>query len=212
MAQGPVWVTLTPTQPGMELTVRQVPQISVPYEGAKLPTGFQALIRNLGPIAETFRLTFPTIPGFTLFNSGDTITVPAGDVGETGIYLVPTDQVPPPGTPISITVTAASITPVSPQRSAVLFAAAPNRADSALTATQSLSFPMPEVHGVTLVSTPAAPETTPGMPVTTTINVKAVGNMPETVTLVAACRRGCRRVTWGRSRWLSASRGRSRSR
>ena len=89
-AQTTVEVTITPTQPGISFAVAPDPQFTVPFNGAQLPTAFRATIQNLGPAADTYNLTFSNVPsGFTLLNSGTSVTVPAGQTGILGIYLAP---------------------------------------------------------------------------------------------------------------------------
>jgi len=167
VAQSVVNVTITPTQPGITLAVQPDTQLTVPFQGAQLPTAFRAVIHNSGPTADTFNLTFPTVPdGFTLLNSGTTVTIPAGETGIVGVYLVPTTgEIPPPGTPASFTVTATSAT------------------NSAITQTQTETFTTPEVHAVTQISPPAAPNASPGSPVTTTITLQNQGNVSENTAL-----------------------------
>jgi uncharacterized membrane protein len=168
VAQGVVLVTLTPTQPGITLAVQLDNLFTVPFQGAQLPTAFEALIHNSRPTAETFNLTFPTAPdGFTILNSGTNVTIPAGETGVIGIYLEPTGQLPPPGTRVSFTVSVSSTT------------------DPAITSTGTQSFTIPEMHGISLASIPASPSSTPGVPVTTTITLQNVGNVPENITLAA---------------------------
>ena len=142
VAQSVVNVTITPTQPGITLAVQPDTLFTVPFQGAQLPTAFQAVIHNNGPAADTYNLSFSNIPsGFTLLNSGTTVTIPAGQTGIVGIYLVPTTgQIPPPGTPASFTVTATSTT------------------NPAITSTQTESFTVPEIYGVTQISPPAVAE------------------------------------------------------
>ena len=169
VAQSVVNVTITPTQPGITLAVQPDTLFTVPFQGAQLPTAFQAVIHNNGPAADTYNLSFSNIPsGFTLLNSGTTVTIPAGQTGIVGIYLVPTTgQIPPPGTPASFTVTATSTT------------------NPAITSTQTESFTVPEIYGVTQISPPAVLNSIPGAPVTATITLQDVGNVPENVTLAA---------------------------
>ena len=77
-------MTITPTQPGISFTVASDPQFTVPFNGAQLPTAFRATIQNLGPAADTYNLTFSNVPsGFTLQNSGSSVTVPSGADGDT---------------------------------------------------------------------------------------------------------------------------------
>ena len=101
VAQTTVDVTITPTQPGITFAVAPDPQFTVPFNGAQLPTAFRATIQNLGPAADTYNLTFSNVPsGFTLLDSGTSVTVPAGETGILGIYLEPNtgQPIPPPGT------------------------------------------------------------------------------------------------------------------
>jgi uncharacterized membrane protein len=176
VAQGEVMVTVTPTQPGIILAIEPdplftvpAPSFTVPATGALLPSAFRAEIRNLGPIADTFDLTFPTLPaGFVVLNSGSRVTVPAGETAVVGLYLAPSGQLPPPGTTASFTVTATST------------------ATAAITATEAESFVVPEVHGLTIVSDPQVLNTTPGVPATATLTLQAVGNVPESVALAAS--------------------------
>ena len=112
-AQTTVEVTITPTQPGINFSVASDPLFTVPFNGAQLPTAFRATIQNLGPAADTYNLTFSNVPsGFTLLDSGTSVTVPAGQTGILGIYLQPNtgQPIPPPGTQLSFTVTATSTT------------------------------------------------------------------------------------------------------
>jgi hypothetical protein len=62
---------------------------------------------------------------------------------------------------------------------------ATSRSSPAVTATQVVNFTMPEVHGVTLTADPSVFATTPGGPATTTLTLRAVGNVTETVSFTA---------------------------
>jgi uncharacterized membrane protein len=168
VAQTTVNVTITPTQPGMTFAVNADPIFTVPYNGAQVPTAFQAVIHNTGPAADTYNLTFSNIPaGWTILNSGTSVTVPAGQTGILGVYLQPTGSLPAPGTPISFTVTATSTS------------------DPTITATQTVSFAMPVVHAIT-VTTPAPQDLLPGQEWGFSITVQNVGNVTELVHPTAA--------------------------
>ncbi len=163
-AQTTVNVTIKPTQPGMNLTVASDPIFTVPFNGAQLPTAFRASIQNLGPAADTYNLRFSNVPtGFALLNSGTSVTVPAGETGILGMYLVPNtgQPIPPPGTQLSFTVTATSTT------------------DSSITQTQTVTFTVPDIDAVTVTASPTALSTIPGGPVTDTITLTNVGNVAE---------------------------------
>ncbi len=164
IAQTIVDVTIKPTQPGINFTVASDPQFTVPSNGAQLPTAFRATIQNLGPVADTYNLTFSNIPtGFTLLNSGTSVTVPAGETGILGIYLQPNpgQPIPAPGTQLSFTVTATSTT------------------DSSITETQTETFTVPAIDAVTVTASPTAVSTTPGVAATDTLTFTNAGNVPE---------------------------------
>ena len=87
-AQTTVEVTITPTQPGINFTVAPDTQFTVPFNGAQLPTAFRATIQNLGPAADTYNLTFSNVPsGFTLLEQRDQRHGPGGQTGILGLYL-----------------------------------------------------------------------------------------------------------------------------
>jgi uncharacterized membrane protein len=169
VAQTTVNVTITPTSPGITLAVNPDPIFTVPFQGAQVPTAFQAVIHNNGPTADTFGLTFANVPaGFTVLSSTASVTIPAGQTGVVGIYLQPTSsQLPAPGTPLAFAVTAASTS------------------DPAVTQQQNVSLTMPQVDAVTLTDQPTAVSTTPGTPVSTTLTLTNAGNVAENVTLAS---------------------------
>ena len=106
-----VEVTVNASQPGFTLAVAQDPLSTLPFNGAQLPTAFQATVENTGPAADTYTLTYSGIPsGFTLLDSAASLTVPAGATGLVGLYLMPNGQVPAVGTVLTLTVTATSMT------------------------------------------------------------------------------------------------------
>ncbi len=176
VAQTTVDVTIAPTQPGITLAVNPDPVFSVPYNGAQLPTAFRAVIQNLGPTADTYNLTFSNIPsGFTLVESATSDTVPAGQTGIVGLYLVPNPGQPIParGTQLSFTVTATSAT------------------DPSITQTQTETFTVPAIDAVGVPSTPTTLNTIPGVPVTDTITITNFGNVEENnIDLTAALSSG----------------------
>lgn len=170
VAQAIVAVAVAPTAPGVMLAVTPDLLLTVPFSGADLPTAFRAAVRNLGPVADTYTLSVANLPaGFTLADSGSRVTVPAGQTGVLGLYLLPMPGtvLPPPGTVLTFEVTATSTT------------------DPALTRTQTVTFTLPAIHAVALTGTPTALNTTPGEPVTAILTVRAVGNVSETITLSA---------------------------
>ncbi len=160
VANALVNVTITSTQPGMILAVNLDPTFTVPYDGAQVPTAYQAVIQNNGPLADTYDLTFPTVPaGFTIVQSGTSVTIPAGRTGVVGVYLQPTGTLPVPGTAESFSVKATSTT------------------SSAITQTVTIDFAMPAVAAVTVTDNPTSLNSTPGVPVSATLTVTNVGNV-----------------------------------
>jgi uncharacterized membrane protein len=164
VAQGEVQITLTPTSPGIDVSLDADPLYYLEYFGAQVPTAYRATIRNLGPQVDTFELTFPSVPlGFEVLHSKTTVTIPPGQTAIVGLYLNPTGQLPAPGTQVSFAVTATSTT------------------DNLITQTQTIYFAVPEIHGVILTSTPTEVTTLPGTQIQTTMVIEARGNVPETV-------------------------------
>ena len=118
------------------------------------------MIHNTGPTADTYNLTFPAVPsGFTVLDSGTSVTVPAGATGIVGVYLQPSGALPAPGTAESFSVTATSA------------------ADSTITHTFAEPFSMPTVAAVTVSDNPAALNSIPGAAVSTTLTITNVGNV-----------------------------------
>ena len=144
IAQTTVDVTITPTQPGITFTVAPDPLFTVPFNGAQLPTAFRASIQNLGPAADTYNLTFSNVPsGFTLLDSGTSVTVPAGQTGILGLYLQPNT-----GQPL----------PRSGNRSSRSPSRRPARPIRRITQTQTVTFTVPAIDAVTVTSNPDVAE------------------------------------------------------
>ena len=164
VAQTTVDVTITPTQPGINFSVASDPEFTVPYDDANLPTAFRASIQNLGPAADTYNLTFSNVPsGFSIVSSETSDTVPAGDTGIVGVYLIPNagQPLPAPGAQLSFTVTATSTT------------------NPSITQTQPETFTVPNIDAVTVTAGPTAVSTIPGDGVTDTLTITDVGNVAE---------------------------------
>jgi uncharacterized membrane protein len=171
VAQSFVNVTIQSTSFGTTLNVAPDPLTTVPFNGAQLPTAFVVSIHNNGPITLTENLTFSNIPsGFTLLDSGTSVTIPAGQTGSVGAYLVPISQIPAPGSQFSVSVSTSDIFGPKP--------------------TQTVSFTVPAVDGVTLISSPPTVNATPGATAIDAITIAAVGNVPENVTLSSSASSG----------------------
>ncbi|HYH67097.1 MAG TPA: transglutaminase domain-containing protein, partial [Urbifossiella sp.] len=169
IAQAIVPVTVAAAQPGLTLAVQPDEQFTVTYSGTALPTGFRANVTNLGPAADTYTVTATGLPaGFSLKSSGGSLTVPAGATGTLGLYLVPAAgaPLPAPGAVLTFAVTATSAT------------------NPALTQTQTITFTVPAVRAVVATVTPAA-GTVPGGSADVTLALRAVGNVPEAITLTS---------------------------
>ena len=168
-AQATVNVAVTPAAPDATLTVQHDPIFTVPFGivpfgGSQVPSAFQAHIQNLGPDADTYHLTFPTLPaGFRILNSLDRVTVPAGETGIIGIYLEPIGQLPPPGAQVSFEVRAASAN------------------EPTIIRTVTVPFTVPEIHGVSVVADPGVIDLQPGLERNADVTFTAMGNVAEDV-------------------------------
>jgi uncharacterized membrane protein len=170
VAQTTLNVTIRPTVQGINFTVTPDSLFTVPFNGAQLPTAFRASIQNLGPSADSYKLTFANVPiGFTLLNSGTSVTVPAGQTGILGLYLQPNagQPTPAPGTPLSFTVTATSTS------------------NPAITRTLVVAFTMPAIDAVLVSTSEPQVASTPGTATTATLTLQNAGNVPENVSLTA---------------------------
>jgi uncharacterized membrane protein/transglutaminase-like putative cysteine protease len=165
VAQATVNVTVMPTQVGITLSVVPDAQFTVPFNGAQLPSAFQAIVHNNGSSADTFKVTFPSVPaGFTIVSSAPQVTIPAGGTGIVGVYLEPSGtQLPAVGTQAPFTVLAASTT------------------NGAISAMQTEAFTVPAVDALTLTADASQVSASPGTSATVTITVSNVGNVSETV-------------------------------
>jgi uncharacterized membrane protein len=163
-------VTITPTSAGFTLAVAVDPLSTVPFNGAQIPSAFQATVQNTGPAPDTYTLKYSGIPaGFALLDSAASLTVPAGATGSVGLYLMPTGQAPPAvGTMLTITVTATSTNNLS---------LAAER--------QSVEFTVPAIDDVGITA-PATVDTTPGVSQSATITLTNNGNVPENDVAVTA--------------------------
>ena len=161
-------ITLGATQPGVTLDVAADAMFTVPVNGAQLPSAFRATIQNVGPASDTFNVTFTGVPsGFTVQDSAGSFVIPPGSVATDGIYIVPTGALPAPGTQVNFTVTVTSAS------------------NSAITASQALSFTVPAIQALTMTASPTALSTTPSTGVMSTLSLQSVGNVAVTATLAA---------------------------
>lgn len=175
VTQAYVEVNILPTPPGIQLAVTADVQFTIPYAGAELPTAFRASIRNVGPLSDTYSISVTDLPSeFILDTSGDLLAVPAGQTGLIGLYLRPRpgQSLPTPGTAITFTVTARSNTTPGIERS------------------ETVTFDMPIVHGVTASIAHDRIGTLPGQAVSGTLTLAAVGNVIETITLTTELAEG----------------------
>ncbi len=168
VAQTTVNVSITPTVPGITFAVQPDQELTVPYNGAQVPTAFQAVIHNNGPAADTYNLNITNVPsGFTLVRSATSVTVPAGQTGIVGIYLIPITGavLPLPGTALSFDVTATSTT------------------NPAITKSATETFAMPTIYAVTIASNPVQVSASPGSAATATVTLDNVGNVAASAAL-----------------------------
>lgn len=169
-----VMVTVTPTTPGIVVSVDPDPSVPVPFQGAEVPTSFGTSIRNLGPAEDSYDLTISNVPaGFEILTSGDSVTIPAGTTGLLGVYARPSGStLPAPGTPLSFMVTVTS------------------QSNPTITDTITVNFTMPEVNGVSMVSTPSATSLLPGGTAPGSLVITNIGNVATMVSLAQSLTAG----------------------
>ena len=140
-------------------------------DGAQLPTAFRATIQNLGPAADTYNLSFSNVPGgFTIASSGTSLTVPAGQTGIVGIYLIPNSGQPLPCS----------------WNEALVHRHRHQQDHATITKTQDVTFTVPAIDAVTISGSPTSVNTTPGVGATDTLTITNVGNVPENNIMLAA--------------------------
>lgn len=171
VAQTTVNVTLKSALLGITLNVAPDPLTTVPFNGAQLPTAFTASIHNISSRPLTENLSFSNIPsGFALLDSATSITIPAGQTGSVGVYLMPTSQIPAPGSQFSFNVSTSDIF-----------------GDHA---SQAVSFTVPAVDAITLSGTASTVNIAPGATATDVLTIVNAGNVPEDVTLSSSAETG----------------------
>lgn len=171
VAQTTVNVTLKSTSSGITLNVAPDPFTTVPFNGAQLPTAFTASIHNNSSRPLTENLVFSNVPsGFTLLDSATTITIPAGQTGSVGVYLMPTSQIPAPGSQFSFNVSASDIF-----------------GDHA---SEAVSFTVPAVDAITVSGAASTANIAPGATATDVLTIANAGNVPEDVTLSSSAETG----------------------
>src|SRR4029077_10259745 len=133
-----------------------------------------------GPAPVTENLTFTNVPnGFTLLASGTSVTIPAGQTGIVGLYLVPMagGQLPAPESTVSFTVTAT------------------NAANPADVLHDTDHFTMPAIYAVSVAGNPAALSTPPGTAATDTLTLTNDGNVVASAAVSVATGRGVTAAT-----------------
>jgi len=156
------------TAPGVTIEVVQDPLLFISAAGSQVPAAFTARIHNTGPVTDSFDLAFPTVPpGFEVLASATSVAIPAGETAIVGLYLNPSGSLPAPGTNADFTVTTTSAS------------------DGAVSDTQTESFIVPEIHGLTLTPSPLDVSAIPGVGADVRLEVSAVGNVAEDVAFAA---------------------------
>jgi uncharacterized membrane protein len=141
---------------------------TVPVSGAQVHSSFMMGIHNPASKDRSFSISVVPPSGFSVLTSAQSIDVGSDQTGEIGLYLQPSGDLPPPGTSISFTVTATSAS------------------DPTITATQTVTFTMPVVHAVTLVSNNPTLNVVPGSGWGFSVTLQNAGNVAETVQPTAA--------------------------
>lgn len=169
VAQSTMDVTVQPTSPGLEVALTPDPLFFVPYQGAELPSAFQAEIRNLGPADETYQLSISNVtPGWDVITSANAAFVNAGTAGAVGVYLRPKGTaLPPAGSTVSFTVAATS------------------KSDPSIVKTVTVNFTLPSVSAVSMTVKPFMVENFPGSVTSGTITIQNIGHVQEELRLKA---------------------------
>ncbi len=153
-------------EPGVSVEINPDTLITVPCRGTQVPSAFRVVIKNLGPTADIFDLTFPNPPaGFTILSSLSSVIVPAGTSAGIGVYLQPVGNIPLPGTTISFSADVASQTNPSVKSSI------------------DEEFIAPEIHGLGLTADPIELSTSHGVAASTNITITSQSNVQEEITL-----------------------------
>ncbi len=145
------------------------PTVTVPFNGAQLPTAFRLGILNQGSTPETYALSFANVPaGFAVLSSLPQVTIAPGQTVEVGFYIVPTGAIPAPQTQLSFQVTAASTS------------------DSSIAQTQTVNFTVPEIDAVSITAITPGLSTSPGVGAADVLTITNTGNVAENnITLIA---------------------------
>ena len=152
--------------PAVSIEVVADPLFTVPFGGAQVPSVFIARIQNLGPVEDTFQLTFGPAPlGFLLRSAVPTVRIPAGHTAEIGVCLVPFAPLPAAGTPAPFTTTASSV------------------ATPAVTDSEPEAFSVPSVEAVAIDFNPPSRTALPGEAFGATIALANVGNVATSAAL-----------------------------
>lgn len=149
------------------------PDLVVPVGGADLPTAFLFGVRSSVASEDTFSIDVTSAPpGFSVVTSLAEVTLAPGELGEIGVYLIPTGALPPPATIASFTIEATS------------------QSSPAVSASATEDFVVPEIHAVALRAEPTGVRTTPGASAAVDLIVESVGNVPENVSFTSALSAG----------------------
>lgn len=181
-------VTVTPAQ-GVALAVAPDPQFTVPWgpgdpntapgdtnDGRLQLTGaaFTIDVTNTSTVSHTFDLSESGLPdGWALLSNTDgqssaSLALPAGGVGQVGLYISPTvTMLPTPGTVEPFTV----------------HVAATDDSNSALTGSASQSFTIPAIAFSQVTAAPAIVDSSPGLTTTFQLALRNAGNVRGTFPL-----------------------------
>ena len=150
-------------QPGVDVTLAPDPIFTIDSGGTQVPSVFRARVRNTGPVAASFALTFPIVPpGFALRAALSPLPVGAGETGEVSVCATPNGDLAAPGTPATLSLKAAG---------------------GGAEDTDSEGFIVPAVGAVALTLSPAEASVTPGGATAVTLGLRALGNVATSVDL-----------------------------
>lgn len=158
---------------GVPLAAVPDPIFTVPVGGSLIPTVFKVGFKSNSASTDTFEIDVSNVPaGFSVDQSVPSLTLSPGEIGEVSVCLRPTGGVPASGTPASFAVKVTSTS------------------NSAITATDTESFTVPDIREVTVATDPSIVNATPGSTTGVALALTAIGNGPATMTLTASTPNG----------------------
>ncbi|QEF97962.1 Ubp3 associated protein Bre5 [Stieleria maiorica] len=159
-----IGIEVESTDPGVSLSVDHDTVFFLDLNGGQVPTVFRATVGNQGQDSDVFDVLVPQAPpGFEVIISNPELRVDGGRSAVTGINLVPTGPLSPPGTTITFDVVATS------------------DQDPTVTAMDTVSYTIDDIHGLAVNIDPIEVTAIPGETVTLELLLQSTGNVAEEV-------------------------------